>query len=49
MKAIYPLFKYAIIATAGGIFALTSVASADSIRLSEKSWLLGNFYAECAV
>jgi len=43
MKVIYPLFKYAIIATAGGIFASTSVASGDSIGLSEKSWLLGNF------
>jgi hypothetical protein len=49
MKAIYPLFKYAIIATIGGIFALTTVAPADSIGLSEKSWLLGNFTQKCAV
>jgi hypothetical protein len=43
MKAIYPLSKYAIIATTGSIFALTSGAPAHSAGLSENSWLLGNF------
>jgi hypothetical protein len=44
MKATYPLSRYIIIATTGGIFALTSGAPADSAGLSEKSsWLVGNF------
>src|SRR6516162_4749921 len=44
MKAFYPVFRYIIIATTGGVFALTSGAPADSAGLSEKSsWLLGNF------
>jgi hypothetical protein len=44
MKAIYPLSRFVIIATTGGIFTLTSGARADSAGLSEKSsWLLGNF------
>jgi hypothetical protein len=43
MKAIYPLSKYAIVATIGATFALTSGAPADSTGLSENSWLLGNF------
>jgi hypothetical protein len=41
---IYPLSKYVVIATTGGILALTSVAPVDGAGLSEKSsWLLGNF------
>ena len=44
MKAIYPLSRYIIIATTGGIFALTIGAPADGAGLSDKSsWLLGNF------
>jgi hypothetical protein len=44
MKPIYPLSRYVIIATTGGIFALASGAPADSTGLSEKSsWLLGSF------
>ena len=44
MKAICLLSRYVVIATTGGVLALTSVAPADSAGLSEKSsWLLGNF------
>ena len=44
MKATYPLSRYIIVATTGGIFALTSGAPTDSAGLSEKSsWLVGNF------
>jgi hypothetical protein len=40
----YPLFRYVVIATTGGVLALTSVAPVDGAGLSEKSsWLLGNF------
>jgi hypothetical protein len=36
--------RYVVIATTGGVLALTGVATADSAGLREKSsWLLGNF------
>jgi len=41
---IYPLSRYVVIATTGGVLALTSVAPVDGAGLSDKSsWLLGNF------
>ena len=44
MRAIYPLSRYVVIATTGGVLALTSIAPVDGAGLSEKSsWLLGNF------
>ena len=44
MRAIYPLSRYVVIATTGGVLALTSVAPVDGAGLSDKSsWLLGNF------
>ena len=44
MRPTYLLSRYVVIATTGGVLALTSVAPVDGAGLSDKSsWLLGNF------